>query len=237
MIKKTEQKLTAFLPCRKGSERVINKNTKKFADIENGLISIKLNQLLAIKEIDEIFLSTNDAKIINYASSLNNNRIYIDERSESLCSGETSTDELIQYVAKKITNGAIIWTHVTSPFVSTSVYQEAIDNYYKHVLAGKYDSLMTVCAFQKFIWDANGPINYNKDSEKWPRTQTIQNLYEINSGIFMADNSIYKKYSDRIGVMPYLMKLEELTAFDIDWESDWILAEQIYLNKIAKTYV
>jgi CMP-N-acetylneuraminic acid synthetase len=34
---------TIFLPCRSGSERVPEKNTKPFAEVEGGLLTIKLN--------------------------------------------------------------------------------------------------------------------------------------------------------------------------------------------------
>ena len=49
-----KDKVIAFLPCRKGSERVKEKNTRSFAGIEGGLTKIKLDQLIACPEIDEI---------------------------------------------------------------------------------------------------------------------------------------------------------------------------------------
>ena len=61
------KRISCFLPCRKGSERVLNKNTRKFAGYEFGLTEIKLNQLLKTQLIDEIVLSTNDESIIEYA--------------------------------------------------------------------------------------------------------------------------------------------------------------------------
>ncbi len=42
-------KIDVFLPCRKQSSRVKNKNTRKFANINLGLLEIKLNQLLKTK--------------------------------------------------------------------------------------------------------------------------------------------------------------------------------------------
>lgn len=232
MIQKTE-KYVAFLPCRKGSERVKNKNTRKFADKQGGLISIKLDQLLSVKEIDEIFVSSNDEKILEYAHRLKNDKIIIDERDEKLCSSATSTDSLIQYAGKKIKDSVILWTHVTSPFVAAPIYQEAVRLYDENVLNGNHDSLMTVNTLHKFLWNSNEPINYNRNIEKWPRTQTLPPVYEVNSGIFMAHSSIYGNFMDRIGNSPYLMPLHDLIAFDIDWEENWIIAEQMYLKKIS----
>ena len=38
--------MIAFLPCRKGSQRIKDKNIKKILNFEMGLVEIKLNQLL-----------------------------------------------------------------------------------------------------------------------------------------------------------------------------------------------
>jgi CMP-N-acetylneuraminic acid synthetase len=59
--------IVAFVPCRAGSERVLNKNTLPFAGDAHGLTGIKLKQLLACAAIDRIVLSTNDARVIEIA--------------------------------------------------------------------------------------------------------------------------------------------------------------------------
>ena len=60
-------KIAFFLPTRKGSERVKNKNTRPFAGMDGGLIENKIRQLLGTKLIDEIILSTNDEKCMEVA--------------------------------------------------------------------------------------------------------------------------------------------------------------------------
>lgn len=39
------EKIAFFLPTRKGSERVKNKNTRPFADIEGGLVENKIKTI------------------------------------------------------------------------------------------------------------------------------------------------------------------------------------------------
>ena len=56
--------IVAFLPCRAGSQRVPHKNTRRFGDHEDGLVGIKLEQLVACESIDEIVLSTNDEAVL-----------------------------------------------------------------------------------------------------------------------------------------------------------------------------
>ncbi len=224
-------KVIAFLPCRKGSQRVKNKNIKPFSNIEDGLIYIKISQLLKVQEIKQIIVSTNDKEVKRIANLFDSNKIIIDDRPENLASSETSTDELIKYVPKLIDSGVVLWTHVTSPFVDEIVYRQSIKAYFSNIKMN--DSLMSVTKIQKFIWNNVQPINYDKRKEKWPRTQTIEPLYEINSGIFISDIEIYKKESDRIGRTPLLYELDEKIAFDIDWEIDFEIAELLW-NKNGK---
>ncbi len=222
------KKVIAFLPCREGSQRVKKKNIKPFAEIEQGLIYIKLIQLLKVEEIEQIVVSTNDIEVKRIAESFDNSKIIIDDRPEELASSSTSTDDLIKYVPKIIDAGVILWTHVTSPFIDEKVYKNAIESYYLN--SDVYDSLMSVTKLHKFLWNESEPINYDRGVEKWPRTQTIKPIYEVNSGLFIANIDLYKKLNDRIGEKPFLYEVDEKIAFDIDWEIDFEIAEILWRN-------
>ena len=221
--------ITAFIPCRAGSQRVPKKNTKVFAGVSGGLVEIKLRQLLNVPLIDNIILSTNDPEVIAIGKSIDK-RIIIDERPEHLAASETSTDDLINYVPNIITEGHVLWTHVTSPFLAPEVYQLAIEKYLETISLGHHDSLMTVNKIQTFMWDENGSFNYDRTKEKWPRTQTLKEVFEINSGIFLNSIDNYIKFKDRIGNSPMLYKTEGYASFDIDWPEDFKLAELIYTS-------
>lgn len=217
--------MTIFIPCRSGSERIPNKNTKNFAGVKGGLLTIKLNTLLKVSCVDTIVVSTNDPKVIDIVESFNNNKIVIDKRPEHLSSSSTSTDAIIDYVPTIIKDEHILWTHVTSPFISAFSFDKAINQYFK--LEG-YDSLMTVNKVQTFLWTKEKPINYDRSVEKWPRTQTLPEFFEINSGFFINSRENYLKYKDRIGEKPYLFLSKGYESIDIDWPEDFELAETIY---------
>lgn len=222
-----------FLPCRKGSQRVPNKNTRPFAGIEGGLLRIKLEQLLACKRIDKIYLSSDDEVVLNIGRAMNDERIIIDKRPDHLCQSYTSTDDVVRYVPELIKEDAtIMWTHVTSPFLKEEAYDELLETYYAHL--NEYDSLMSVNELRTFIWNKDGAINYDRAVEKWPRTQTLEPWYEINSGVFIADRAIYELLQDRVGkhVFPYVTS--KLESFDIDWPEDFEMAEMMYKNMMAK---
>jgi len=125
-----------------------------------------------------------------------------------------------------VKTGVVVWTHTTSPFVDKNVYEDTIEKYLKNLT--KYDSLMTVTRLKKFIWDGSGPVNYDRNKEKWPQTQVINPLYEVNSGVFILDLKDYDKYKDRIGINPFLYTLNWKQSFDIDWKEDFEIAEILW---------
>lgn len=229
--------LTAFLPCRKGSERVISKNTKPFGIHQNGLVSIKMSQLLKVNQLDSIIVSTNDEIVIDYCSRLSDSRVIIHARSEDLCRSLTSTDDVITHAASLVDYGHILWTHVTSPFVTSSIYCQSI-NTYKHILKQGFDSLMSVTPLKNFLWEKtisnSRPTNYDRSFTKWPRTQDLKTLYEVNSALFIASADIYKFKNDRIGQNPFLFPLDKKNAFDIDWEEDFEIAQAILSSNLVE---
>lgn len=226
----------AFLPCRKGSQRVKRKNVREFAGIEGGLTKIKIEQLVNCEKIDKIVVSTDDHEVISICENVLKNsskEFSFDYRPKELASSETSTDELIQYVGQLFSEGEILWTHVTSPFITSNIYTDAITKYQELKESNIYDSLITVTKHQKFFWNSEGKaINYDRSVEKWPRTQTMEPLYEINSGIFLCNIDIYHNLNDRVGAKPYLYELTEDQAMDVDWEEDFKLAEILWSNNI-----
>lgn len=217
-------KVTCFLPCRAGSQRVLRKNIKPFAGYKYGLIQIKIQQLIDSELIDEVVLTTNDDDILAYVKSLNSTKLRIHKRSDKLSSSDTSTDQLVAHALDLIPEGHILWTHVTSPFITQKHYDQII-RVYRDQLDKGFDSLMTTTAIHSFLWKNGQPMNYNRSIEKWPRTQTIEAIQEVNSGVFLASSEVYQSFDDRIGQRPYLYELDKLTSHDIDWPEDFVVAE------------
>ncbi|KAA6326694.1 N-acylneuraminate cytidylyltransferase [termite gut metagenome] len=226
-----------FLPTRKGSERVKNKNTRTFANIEGGILAIKIQQLLNVKRINKIIISTNDPLTIEIAESFKNSKIRIILRPDYLCLSSTVLDDFIKYIPTVIDAHNIFWVHTTSPFANEQVYNLAIDTYIDKVLVKReYDSMLSVTKIQNFLWSKREKqgVNFDRNVIKWPRTQDLEPLYEINSAFFINSIESYFTYNDRIGKNPYLFELNKIQSFDIDWEDDFELAEYIYksLNKV-----
>lgn len=227
-MENTLDSIAFFLPTRKGSERVLNKNTRKFANIEDGLLELKLRQLIRIKDIP-VILSTNDPESIRVAEKIDSSQIIIIERPEELCLSTTRLDDLIEYVPTIVEATHIMWTHTTSPFLTSEIYKKAIQKYFE-ALENGYDSMMSVDKIQNFIWDPEMKemANYDRTGLKWPRTQDLKPLYGINSGFFINSRENYFHQKDRIGHNPALFELDAIASLDIDWEEDFRMAEEIF---------
>lgn len=225
------EKYAFFLPTRKGSERVINKNTRPFAGIEGGILKVKLDQLLAVDRISTIIVSTNDEATIKIAESYNNPRIKVVERPEYLCLSSTVIQDFINYIPTIVDAEHIFWVHTTAPFADIKVLNDALDVYEKKVLFEKeYDSLLSVTKIQQFLWSEkeNKCVNHDRTKVLWPRTQDLEPLYEINHAFYINSKENFLKIHDRIGIKPYLYELDKIHSLDIDWGDDFALAEIVY---------
>jgi N-acylneuraminate cytidylyltransferase len=201
--------VSAFLPTRKGSQRVKNKNTRRFACFDGGLLQLKLNQLTTVSSITEIIVSTNDEASIEIGKSFceTDDRIRVIERPSHLAQSSTDLTDLVKYVPEICVSEHILWTHVTSPFVEAVDYERAIQFYFEALQNG-FDSLMSAQSFKNFLWSKEeGDIINRVTSEKWPQTQDLEDLYEIDSAIFLANRNTYLTEKDRIGLKPEIFLL------------------------------
>lgn len=233
----SQRSLTVVLPMRSGSKRVPNKNTKRFSRYRFGLAELKLRQILEVGEVSEILIDTDEPKIRDLIESMRLEsdqlkKIRIEARDLEFAGSNVTTDSLIQYLGQKIGTDDALWTHVTSPFLNSTTYKSAIEAYLDRDLA-RNDSLMTVTKTQEFIWDANGPVNYSYESEKWPRSQTLPDWFFVNSGIFLCPSDFYLNKGNRIGDRPILFEIDKIKGFDIDWPEDFEMAEALAEKLLA----
>ena len=206
--------------------RVRNKNSRPFYKGES-LFEIKIKQLLSCTLINSILFSTDDQDLIDRIERFKTEKIIIDYRPEKFAANDTSTGELIKYASTVLQGEHILWTHVTSPFITALDYVTLIQTYFNSLVEG-FDSLMTVTKHQKFILDHNKKFNFDRGIDAWPRTQTLNPIYEIDSGAFIAPLEVYKNKSDRIGANCFLYEQEKLKSLDIDEIEDFEMCKLIY---------
>lgn len=222
-------KTAFFLPARKGSQRVKNKNTRPFAGIEGGLLANKLQQLTETERIDEIILSTNDEECLRigeqYAARCEKLRVV--RRPDRLCLDTTDLQDLIGYVPEVTEAEHILWGHVTTPLAGAAEYDAAVEKYFAALDDG-FDSLVGVTELKNFLLDADGRLVNNTTPLPWPRTQDLAPLYEINHTVFLAPRTVYVEQRNRLGRRPKLHIMDRISSLDIDWEEDFKIAESMF---------
>ncbi len=224
-----------FLPTRKGSQRVKSKNTRPFAGIPGGILELKLGQLLESKLLSNIVLSTNDELSMEVANKVDprQEKIKVIVRPDELCLDTTKLTDLIKYVPEIVKESHIIWGHTTTPFVAGNDYDTGIENYFESLEQG-FDSLISVMPLQNFLLDKDGNVfNYDAGANRWPRTQDLPILYEVNHAMFITSREMYIRDQNRVGNKPYLYEQDKIKSFDIDWVDDFLIAEAIY-DKLFK---
>ncbi len=225
-------KVAFFLPARKGSQRVKNKNTRPFAGIEGGLLANKLEQLLATEQIDGIVLSTNDEECLRIGRKYaeRSSRLRVVERPDELCLDSTNLQDLICYVPTVTSAEHILWGHVTTPLADAASYDAAVEDYFASLDEG-FDSLVGVTELKNFLLDAEGRLINNTTDLPWPRTQDLAPLYEINHAVFLAPREVYIEQRNRLGCRPKLHVMDKISSMDIDWEEDFVIAEALVRSR------
>lgn len=226
--------LIGFIPCRAGSERVKNKNTRPFGGLQNGLLELKLRQFQRVKALDKIIISSNDPIVLDYAEKFSvqeDPRIIPLPRPDVYGSSSTSMGAFIKdYISHLSEDGHLFWTHVTHPFVTASVYEKAIEKYSTKLDEG-YDCLVSATKIQKFLWRGGQPFNYDNSIERWPRSQDLEPVFEINHAIYAIPFQVMREVGDRVGNKPYFFEMAESDAMDIDWEDQFQLLNEIALAR------
>lgn len=224
------RKVTAIVPCRHGSRRVPNKNTRPFGSFEHGLLELKLKQLDAVVGIDEIFVTTNDPVVIDIAESLRailTKPVIIDRRPDEYASDD-SLQGLVGYLSAAVDTDVIAWTHVTSPLFGPALYESALSDYHQTVGANTADSLMAVDVAQTFALRSGRWISHDVNVKRWPRTQDLEKIFLVNSALFVIARPLMAELQDRVGRQPLLFETPSLHGFDIDWEDDFTLGVTLY---------
>lgn len=202
--------ITAVIPVRAGSTRLKNKNVAPFAG--TNLLVNKIQQLKQVKEITNIVVSSDSDLMLEMAKAAGAN---IHKRALEYCDEKTRTfGEVVRHIAENVDGDDILWATCTSPLVFPKDYKQAIKEYYPALDAG-YDSLMSVEKFKRYIWNEDGPLNYELGIKHVP-SQQLPVLYFVTDGILIAPRKKMIEWSYFHGRNPYKFVVDKRTGCDID---------------------
>lgn len=214
-----KQHIAAIVPLRHHSERVPEKNYRRFDGLP--LYHHIINSLLASPLIGEVVIDT-DSPVIKEDASQHFPQVRLIERPEGLTADTIPTNDVLLNDVKQVEADYYVQTHSTNPLLRSKTITEAI-----RLLLDKYplyDSLFSVTRIQARLWNGLGKA-INHDPAVLLRTQDLPPIYEENSCIYIFTRNSLENLHNRIGERPLMFEVNRVEAWDIDEEFDFRVAE------------
>jgi len=185
----------------------------RFGDLS--LLEWKLIQVKNFTQAENVFVTTPSSKIERIAKSYGMNAI---RRKDNL-----SMHETIVRSVKQIDKEILIWTHATSPFVSSNDFRVMLNKYLKR--RSKSDSLVAVYKLHEFAIFKNRALNFELTKLRGRKSIVPVNI--ITNGCFIARKEVYLKYKNLFGIKPYLYGVDKLTSMEIKEAKDLSIANDL----------
>jgi CMP-N-acetylneuraminic acid synthetase len=217
-------KTVAIIPIKLNSQRVKGKNFR----LVNG---IPLYQYLLSKlkdcNFDEIYVDSDSEEIKVYCKKMGYHFI---SRLDRLKLDSSNGNDLLSYHSEIIDADYYFQLFVTAPLLST----ESINNCIRILHESKVnDSIFTVTHHHTWFWFNNKPVNY--DPKVLPRSQDALPLISETTGLYGVRKKNEKPINCRIGDNPYMYKVNNIEAIDLDTEFDFNYLEYYVSNNLHRT--
>ncbi len=217
-------KITAMIPARLGSQRILKKNIR----LINGkpLIAYIVEAAIESNIFDEIYINS-EAEIFSHLAESYNVKYY--KRPEFLSSNEATNDDFTLDFFENVDCDIIIQLLPTSPFIKP----DEIKDFVNKMIENKYETLISVKDVQIECLYDNKPINFDQ-MKKTPPSQLLKPIKAYACGImgwerkrFLANMEKYEAaYHGGDGSIGFYT-LKGYSTIDIDTEDDFLLAESI----------
>lgn len=219
--------IICFIPVRKGSKGILNKNMRKLG--EKPLICWIVDTVVLSGIADMVWIATDWDEMEELIHKQYKNRVNVFRRSAWSARDEAPTMEVVsEFLSQQLVDDSdyFVLLQATTPFISVDdlllLKQEMELN--------RYDSFVSCYRLKKFRWSEEGtPLDYTFQSK--PRRQDYKG-WLIESGGFYA-STVGEIRKSRL-LLPGKVKVIESSKgsmIDIDEERDWKIAELYIQNK------
>ena len=218
-----DNKFIAVIPARKGSKGLVNKNI--FMVNGRPLIDYTIQAAKNSNYIDEIYITTDDSFILDYAKKNNINFI---ERPKFFATDQASANDVLQHFLSEMPEDIVskdpylVYLHPTSPLRHSCHIDEALDM----LIASDSQQLISVNKMEKSPFKAF-KINKNNLLETIldvnmtnKRRQDLPDAFLPNGAIYVFKVSYFTKHQEfpSNNSIPFLMDNE--SSLDVDSKND-----------------
>lgn len=219
MVKGSRTLIVAIIPARGGSKGLPQKNLTECGG--KPLIAWSIKHALDSHMIDEVYVTSDDQKILEIASNYGALTI---QRPKELAADNSSSEDALVHALKEIRSRGVdvelvVFLQATSPLRDPSDLDKAIGK----LKTDKLDSLLSVSPIDDFfVWveSSDGPVAVNHDPAVRKRRQELPTKYLENGSfyIFYAKQFLSKKnrLHGAIGMFP----MEKHKTHQIDDQLD-----------------
>ena len=212
-----------FIPIKKNSKRLLNKN---FLNFNKKKLYRHFIEQVNKSDLDDIYVNTDSQEVKNWCKKKN---IKFIDRPKYLSKDNANGNDLLLYDSKKIYADIYFQLFVTAPNLKFQTINKSIKILKKNK---KYDSLFTAEKIFTWFWFKKKPVNYNP--AKLPRSQDAKPMIKETTGLYAIRNGALKKHKCRIGKKPFMLFVDKVEAIDIDDEFDYEVAKK--LNEKKKNF-
>ncbi|HEX8562904.1 MAG TPA: HAD hydrolase family protein [Flavobacterium sp.] len=221
-------KKVGFIPLRKGSKGIRNKNKKKI--VGRPLFSWVLTEAV-FSDLDTVYVYTDDTEIIEYIEREYGwtDKVKAMMRSEESASDTASTEFALLEFCERVEYDFDVFCllQATSPMTRRTDINNCLDKLNDNA----FDSALTVVKTHRFIWNKDGtPQNY--DYLKRPRRQDFDGLLIENGAVYTSTKNNIRENQNRIGGRVALVEMDEESLVEIDSLSDWNIVEQLLVDRL-----
>lgn len=211
---------TAIIPLRYGSKGIPQKNLRTIND--QPLFFWTINAIIKSASFSQVVVSTESLDIASAVTSMFGPKVRIHIRPDALAQDNSSTEDVLLDETLHLTSEWLGLFQATSPLITKEQIQKATE----YFTAMKYDSLLSVCEFKRFLWTPEGkPINY--DPQKRPRRQEFTGcLIENGAFYFMKSEGLKKNKCRLFGNIGTFILPEEM-LHEVDSPQDLLVVESL----------
>lgn len=212
-------KIVSFIPIKLNNQRLPGKNTM----ILHGrpLCDYLFQTISGIDIIDSKYVYCSDESIKPYIEPYSDKGLRFLKRDKCLDGFQVKGLEIIDHFIRDIDADVYVLSHCTQPFTKSESIKKALEK----VVSGEYDSAFSAIELQDYMWMNGKPFNY--DMKDIVRTQDLTPVYMETGAFFIFRKEVFTKLGQRIGEHPYIYKIDQFEAVDIDTKEDFDFAQAV----------
>lgn len=223
-------KKVGFIPLRKGSKGIKNKNFKKL--LGRPLFSWVLTEAI-FSNLDEVYIFTNEVHIKEFVEKEYNwsKKVKVLLRNNKNASDLATTESAMLEFCEMVNYDfdILCLLQATSPLTIANYINQSL---YKLISEG-YDSALSVVNTHRFIWSKEGkPLNY--DIFDRPRRQDFDGQFVENGAVYVTKKRTFLDTKNRISGKVGLIEMKEESFFEVDSIADWVVVESLMLNYLKQ---